>query len=91
MSKAWRIKEIFRDISFKQIENRACKLFLKWRNHAMVSKIPRFIKVVEMFDRHLKDIVNAIECGSTNAKAERINGAIQKLKKLEEDTPIHHS
>jgi len=55
---------------------------MKWRNHAMVSKIPEIIKVVEMFDRHLKGIVNAIECGSTNARAERINGAIQELKTI---------
>ncbi len=82
VSKAWRIKENFRDINFKQSENRAFKLFMKWRNHAMVSKIPEIIKVVEMFDRHLKGIVNAIECGSTNARAERINGAIQELKTI---------
>ena len=48
----------------------------------MNSKIPEIISVVEMFDRHIAGIINAIECGSTNARAERINGGIQELKTI---------
>jgi len=55
---------------------------MRWRRHAINCNIPEITAVVEMFDRHMKGIINAIECGSTNARAERINGAIQELKTI---------
>jgi hypothetical protein len=36
--------------------------------------------VVKTFDRHRCGIINAIETGANNARAERLNGAIQELK-----------
>ena len=82
VSKAWRIKENFRDIQFKQTSKEAFILFMRWRNDAMASKIPEITAVVEMFDRHMKGIINAIETGANNARAERLNGAIQELKTI---------
>lgn len=82
VAKAWQIKENFRDIQFKQTAVKAFNIFMRWRRHAAACKIPEITAVVEMFDRHLKGIINAIECGSTNARAERINGAIQELKTI---------
>jgi len=38
--------------------------------------------VVEMFDRHQKGIINAIQTGANNARAERINGSIQEIKTI---------
>ena len=35
-----------------------------------------------MFDRHFQGILNAILTGSNNARAERINGAIEELKRI---------
>ena len=53
---------------------------MRWRNDAMASKIPEITAVVEMFDRHIKGIINAIETGANNARAERLNGAITRVK-----------
>jgi len=33
-----------------------------------------------MFDRHQNGIINAIQTGANNARAERVNGSIQELK-----------
>ena len=33
-----------------------------------------------MFDRHKIGIINAIETGANNARAERLNGSIQEIK-----------
>jgi len=82
VSKAWQIKENFRDIQFKQTPDEAFRIFMRWRQDAINCKIPEIIAVVDMFERHMKGIINAIECGSTNARAERINGAIQELKTI---------
>lgn len=82
VSKAWRIKENFRDIQFRQTNDEAFKIFMLWRNDAMAAKIPEITALVEMFDRHLKGIANAIETGTNNARAERLNGAIQELKTI---------
>ncbi|MEY3501817.1 MAG: hypothetical protein RL308_3490 [Bacteroidota bacterium] len=35
-----------------------------------------------MFDRHFQEILNAILTVSNNARAERINGAIEELKQI---------
>ena len=40
------------------------------------------LDVVKMFDRHFQGILNAILTGSNNARAERINGAIEELKRI---------
>jgi len=39
--------------------------------------------VVATFDRHKTGIINAIETGANNARAERLNGAIQGLKTID--------
>lgn len=80
VSKAWRIKENFRDIQFRQTDKEAFMIYNRWRNDALQANIPEITGVVEMFDRNMKGIINAIATGSTNARAERLNGAIQELK-----------
>jgi len=82
VSKAWLIKENFRDIQFKQTSEEAFKIFMRWRQDAVNAKIPEITVVVEMFERHMKGIINAIETGANNARAERLNGAIQELKTI---------
>ena len=82
VSKAWRIKENFRDIQFKQTNDEAFIIYMRWRQDAMAAKIAEITEVVEMFDRHLKGIINAIETGANNARAERLNGAIQEFKTI---------
>lgn len=80
VSRAWRIKENFRDIQFRQTQTEAFVIYNRWRNDALKANIPEITDVVEMFDRNMKGIINAIATGSTNARAERLNGAIQELK-----------
>jgi len=82
VSRAWRIKENFRDIQFRQSAEEAFSIYMQWMKDAKKSKIPEIIEVVEMFNRHLKGIINAIETGSNNARAERLNGSIQELKTI---------
>ncbi len=83
VSKAWRIKENFRDIQFRQkTKENAFLILANWRRSALYSKIPEIVEVVKMFDRHFQGILNAIVTGSNNARAERINGAIEELKRI---------
>jgi transposase len=82
VSRAWQVKENFRDISFIQTPQRASTLYSMWRQNALTVNIKEITEVVEIFDRHRKGIVNAITTGANNARAERLNGAIQELKTI---------
>lgn len=83
VSKAWRIKENFRDIQFRQeTKENAFFILSNWRRNAIQSKIPEILEIVKMFDRHFQGILNAILTGSNNARAERINGAIEEIKRI---------
>ena len=80
-SRAWRIKEDFRDI-IKGRHSRAevLTLYMMWRQRALDANITEITKVIEMFDRHEKGIINALSMGHNNGKAERMNGSIQELQ-----------
>jgi transposase len=82
VSRAWQVKENFRDISFRQTPQCASTLFSMWRQNALAVNIKEINEVVEIFDRHRKGIVNAITTGANNARAERLNGSIQELKTI---------
>lgn len=82
VARAWRVKENFRDIQFRQDRYDAISLYSFWRMEAIRTNIPEIIQVIEMFDRHQSGIINAIQTGTTNARAERLNGAIQELKTI---------
>lgn len=80
-SRAWRIKEDFRDI----IKGRHDKaevnvLYAMWRQRALDAKIPEITKVIEMLDRHHKGVINALHMRRNNGKAERVNGSIQEIQ-----------
>jgi transposase len=83
VARAWKIKENFRDIQFRQQTIQEAFLIVSnWRRNAINSKIPEIKKVIDMFDRHFQGILNAMMTGSNNARAERINGAIEELKRI---------
>ena len=82
VSKAWQVKENFRDIQFRQDRTTAFLMNHLWRKNALNAQIKEITEVVEMFDRHQSGIINAIETGANNARAERLNGAIQELKTI---------
>jgi transposase len=83
VSRAWRIKENFRDVLSRNTSPEgAMTLFHIWKRDAKCAKIKEIDEVVEMFERHQKGIINAIITGANNARAERLNGAIQELKTI---------
>lgn len=82
VSRAWKIKEDFRDIQFRQEKAEAFIIYALWRERALDARIKEITEVVEMFERHSNGIINAIHTGSNNARAERINGSIQELKTI---------
>jgi transposase len=82
VSKAWRIKENFRDILFMQSIEQAVTLYGMWKRDALMANIKEINEVIEMFNRHEKGIINAMITGVNNARAERLNGSIQELKTI---------
>ncbi|HOT65115.1 MAG TPA: transposase [Dysgonamonadaceae bacterium] len=67
-------------LSSKQVRCPCVILFLA--DDAQKANIKEMNEVVEMFDRHQNGIVNAIETGATNERAERLNGSIQEIKTI---------
>jgi len=53
-----------------------------WHKDALSFAIQEITDVVATFDRHKTGIINAIETGANNARAERLNGVIQELKAI---------
>jgi transposase len=55
VAKAWRIKENFRDIQFRQkTKEGAFFILANWRRSAIHVNIPEITEVVNMFDRHFR-------------------------------------
>lgn len=81
VSKAWQIRENFRDLFQKETNYiDAFYLFTKWMRDASLRHIKEVTKVVEMFKNHLPGVVNALILRFSNAMAERLNGKIQEIK-----------
>ncbi|WP_425637954.1 ISL3 family transposase [Algoriphagus yeomjeoni] len=79
VSKAWQVRENFKDL-FSSQKLYAWKLYLKWTVDSQKRKIKEIDKVVDMFNNHIKGVVNALLMNLNNAMAERLNGKIQELK-----------
>ena len=77
---AWRIKENFREIHFKQSKEEAFIILSQWIRNARKCGIGQIIKVANMFETHLTGIVNAMTYNKSNAMAERLNRKIQEIK-----------
>ena len=80
VSKAWRVKENFRDIFGCQTISEATNLIFQWLIDSMNTKIKEIIKIVDMFKNHLQGIIYAMVKSFSNAMAERLNGKIQEVK-----------
>ena len=80
VSRAWQVKENFRDIFGCQSLTEATFLIFQWINNSTNTKIKEVIKVVEMFKNHLAGVINAMVETFSNAMAERLNGKIQEVK-----------
>ena len=82
VSRAWRIKENFRDIIRTANREEAFMLYTMWFIESTRAHIPEIDKVLGMFAMHSTGILNALRTGKNNGKAERLNGSIQELKTI---------
>jgi len=80
VSKVWKAREDFKDIFGSPSLEEALGLFVKWGASVLRTNIKELIKVVNMFNNHLKGVINALTSSFSNAMAERLNGKIQEIK-----------
>jgi len=81
VSKAWHIKENFKELfEFYNEEKEAECLLVNWAHDSFMHGIREVNKVVMMFLSHAKGVVNALISNLNNAMAERLNGKIQEVK-----------
>jgi transposase len=81
VSKAWHIKENFKDLfgcSNNEVE--AKSILEKWIHDSYSKCIKEVNQIIEMFVRHANGVINALITNLNNAMAERLNGKIQELK-----------
>lgn len=79
VSKAWQVRENFKDL-FGISDLFATSAFVKWMTNAYGRKITEIDKVVDMFKNHINGVLYALTHRLSNAMAERLNGKIQELK-----------
>ena len=83
VSKAWQVKENFKDLFQKETSYiNGFYLFIKWARNSFAKQIIEVNKVVIMFEKHLQGVVNALTKKYSNAMAERLNGKIQEIKSI---------
>jgi len=81
VSKAWEVKENFKDMFNQETEKvNGFELFYKWVSNSINKKIKEVNKVVTMFENHLSGVINALITNFNNSMAERLNGKIQEVK-----------
>ena len=81
VSKAWQVRENFKDL-FSISQASGFALYSQWASNSLRRKIKEVTKVVTMFNNHIKGVVNALVTNYNNAMAERLNGKIQELKTI---------
>jgi transposase len=79
-AKAWSLKELAMDIWKYRVRDLAIDAWSQWLSWAMHSRLEPVKQVARMVREHLTGILNAMEHGVTNARAEGINSVIQWLK-----------
>jgi transposase len=72
--KAWYSKDNVSKSSFKMEV-----ALMKWFDKVEKSGLKEFDQCVKMIDKHIENILNYFSCAHTNAKAENINGKIQRF------------
>lgn len=66
-------KHIGKDLDFVERD------LYDWLDDVVIARIPAFTAIRKMFEKHFEDIVNYFKTGQTNAKAENMNGKIQRF------------
>lgn len=80
-SRAWLLKETFRNFWLCETVKRAETYFGKWYNRAIRSRLEPVKKVARMCKRHLGNLLTFFEHRLTNGPIEGLNNAIQGLIK----------
>jgi len=81
VSKAWQVRENFKDL-FTVSETSGFALYQRWASNSLRKNIKEVTKIVTMFNNHIKGVINALITNFNNAMAERLNGKIQELKTI---------
>ena len=79
VGKAWQVRENFKDL-FSVDQTFGFVLYSRWASDSLRKKIKEVTKIVEMFNNHMRGVINALITNFNNAMAERLNGKIQELK-----------
>ena len=79
-SRAWAMKENFREFWKCITRPEAAAYFKKWKKWVMKSKLPEMKKVAKMLSDHLDGLLNFTLYPITNAVSEGFNSKIQSLK-----------
>lgn len=79
-SKAWHIKENFKQLFNQSNINQCIKFFKDWYTNAVHSEIKPMISVADTMLKHIDGVINAALYQLTNARAESINAKIQVVK-----------
>ena len=79
-SRAWRIKETFRQFWNYSNRGSAKRYFDEWSNNAMRSRLEPVKKVVKMLRKHEDGLLNYSKHKISNAAAEGFNSTIQLIK-----------
>lgn len=82
VSRAWQVRENFRDLFDNASPKEGKAIFRNWHEAAIAAEIREIKDVAQMFANHLKGVVLAMTTGFNNAMAERLNGKIQLLKSI---------
>ena len=80
-SRAWAIKENFREIWRCPTVAAAADFFKRWYWWATHSRLEPMRKVAHTIKSHWQGIANAITSGITNACSEGLNNKIEKIKR----------
>ncbi|MDO9153132.1 MAG: ISL3 family transposase [Paludibacter sp.] len=79
-SKAWHIKENFKELFNQMNINQCIKFFKEWYTNTLESDIKPMISVADTILKHIDGVINAALYQLTNARAESINAKIQIVK-----------
>jgi transposase len=79
-SRAWELKTLFEGF-WKQPDKEAGRAFFKkWKNRAVRSRLPHFVKLARSLESSLEELLNYFDWHISNAMSEGFNSVIQQLK-----------
>jgi hypothetical protein len=79
VSRAWQVRENFKDLFSSNLTS-GFILYARWAANSIGKKIKEITKVVDIFNNHMRGVINALIFNFNNAMAERLNGKIQEIK-----------